>query len=568
MGGMMAEGIGESRIRTEFLGIADLLRGRLRVPVYQRAFSWGVEQVQEFWDDLASALQSDEREYFLGTVVFTASDVPQERLIIDGQQRLAATAMLLASARDLYVKYGENKAATTVSSDFLASYDIKTKSEQPHLVLNSEDEHFFKQVVIERDPSTPPTRACSSHVRIEEAYRCLDRALSAAVSDAGRRWENLLVEWLEFLSKRARVIAVDVPSEADAFLIFETLNDRGLDLTIADMLKNYLFGLARKRIDPVRANWLAATSILEKSTDERVLIAFLRHYWSSEKGLVRERDLYKSIQSEVRSENQAVELSARLRAAAVLYDALLRVDAEFWASHGQSAKANVETLLSLGLEQYRPLMLSAMQHFTAKELERLTRALVAWSVRGLVVGGLGSGTWEKVYCDAARRIRAGEIKRAVEVHDLVAAILPTDERFESAFAAISPKTKLARYLLLAIERGYKNDKEPYYVPNSDANQLNLEHVLPQNAVPEDWPAFDQDELQQWSQRLGNMVLMTRSKNAKLGNKAYAVKQPALAAAGAHFTKSAAQYSVWTPEAVTERQSELATLAPRIWPSKP
>lgn len=565
---MMAEGIGESRIHTEFLGIADLLRGSLRVPVYQRAFAWGVEQVEEFWSDLSAALDSDEREYFLGTVVFTAGDIQHERLIIDGQQRLAATVMLLAAARDLYIEHGEERAATSIAVDYLASYNIKTKSDEPHLTLNSEDEHYFKQVVVENPGGLAPTPAGPSHMRIREAFTSLSGSLRAAVVGAGSRWEAVLVDWVEFLSKRARVIAVDVPSEADAFLIFETLNDRGLDLTIADMLKNYLFGLAGRRIDTVRTNWLAATSILEKSTYERVLIAFLRHYWSSVKGLVRERDLYKSIQAEVRSENQAVDLSAKLRSAAVQYDALLRVDAEFWTAHGPSAKANMEILLSLSLEQYRPLMLSAMQHFSTKELERLTRALVSWSVRGLVVGGLGSGTWEKVYCEAARRIRAGDIKRASEVYDLVASIVPPDERFESAFKEIAPKTKLARYLLLASERGHLNDREPYYVPNANASEVNLEHVLPQNPRDGDWPTFQPDELQQWSQRLGNMVLLARSRNAKLGNKPFAVKKPELAAAKFHFTKAAAQSSDWTREAIADRQRQLAALAPRIWPSRP
>ena len=564
----MAEGIGESRIHTEFLGIADLLRAPLRVPVYQRAFAWGLEQVEEFWSDLSAALGSDEREYFLGTVVFTAGDNQQERLIIDGQQRLAATAMLLAAARDLYVEHGEDRAASSISLNYLASYNIKTKSDEPHLTLNSEDEHYFRQVVIESPAGVAPTPSGPSHTRIREAYACLAGSLRTAVVSAGTRWESVLVEWVEFLAKRARVIAVDVPSEADAFLIFETLNDRGLDLTIADMLKNYLFGLARKRIDTVRANWLSATSILEKSTDERVLIAFLRHYWSSVKGLVRERDLYKSIQAEVRSENQAVDLSVQLRGAAIQYDALLRVDAEFWTARGPSAKSNMEILLSLGLEQYRPLMLSAMQHFSDKELERLTRALVSWSVRGLVVGGLGSGTWEKFYCEAAKRVRAGDIKRAAEVYELVASIVPTDERFESAFADVSPKTKLARYLLLASERGYQNEREPYYVPNANASEVNLEHVLPQNPGEGDWPAFHPDELQQWSQRLGNMVLLARSKNAKVGNKPFAVKRAALAAASLHFTKSAAEYSDWTPDAISERQRQLAAYAPQIWPPRP
>ena len=133
---------------------------------------------------------------------------------------------------------------------------------------------------------------------------------------------------------------------------------------------------------------------------------------------------------------------------------------------------------------------------------------------------------------------------------------------------VSPKTKLARYLLLAIERGHQNKNEPYYVPNANASEVNLEHILPQNPQVGDWPAFRPEEIQQWSQRLGNMVLLARSKNAKLGNKPFAVKKAELAAALLHFTKAAAAYSDWTPDAIAGQQRQMAALAPRIWPSKP
>ena len=185
---------------------------------------------------------------------------------------------------------------------------------------------------------------------------------------------------LKFLDQDVQVIVVDVPDEADAFMIFETLNDRGLDLTIADLLKNYLFSLAGHHIEAVKTHWLAAVSTIETSHDERVFTTFLRHFWSSRVGLVRERDLYRSLKANIQSTPQAVEFVSHLHTASRLYAALLSSDHDYWSELGASVRDDVETLLRFGLEQFRPLLLAAMQYMPKKELRRVLRASIAWSV--------------------------------------------------------------------------------------------------------------------------------------------------------------------------------------------
>lgn len=93
-------------------------------------------------------------------------------------------------------------------------------------------------------------------------------------------------------------MVLTVPTDADAYLIFETLNDRGADLTIADLLKNYLFGRAGTKLDAVRDGWMQVLGALDISAENALFTTFLRHYWSSKHGAIRERELYKSIKSE------------------------------------------------------------------------------------------------------------------------------------------------------------------------------------------------------------------------------------------------------------------------------
>lgn len=202
---------------------------------------------------------------------------------------------------------------------------------------------------------------------------------------------------------------------------------------------------------------------------------------------------------------------------------------EYWDSFGGTARENLETLLRLDLEQNRPLLLAALQHFTDREQKKLLRSLVSWSVRGLVVGGIGGGTTEKNYCRAAMKIRRGEIKTAAEVLSEIAAIVPSDEDFRAAFAtARVPKSNIARYYLLALERQNAGEKEPELVPNSNEEEVNLEHVLPQRATAKDWgTSFNEEERRTFLHRVGNLALLKKVPNGRIGNKAFSVKGPIL-----------------------------------------
>jgi uncharacterized protein with ParB-like and HNH nuclease domain len=86
-------------------GIAHTLRDRrLTVPRYQRSYAWGEEQIVTFWEDLRSALFSSTPSYFLGTIVLSSEVNTRGNIIIDGQQRLATAAVLLAAIRDQFVE--------------------------------------------------------------------------------------------------------------------------------------------------------------------------------------------------------------------------------------------------------------------------------------------------------------------------------------------------------------------------------------------------------------------------------------------------------------------------------
>jgi len=202
-----------------------------------------------------------------------------------------------------------------------------------------------------------------------------------------------------------------------------------------------------------------------------------------------------------------------------------------------------------------------------KEKKRLLKALVSWSVRGLIVGGIGGGTAENAYCSAAVKIREGEITSTDQILKEIAAIVPSDAEFQTAFElARVPKSNLARYLLIALERGHNKKKEPEFVPNSNEDEVNLEHVLPKRARARDWGAqFDVDQRKEYVTRIGNMALLQKGPNGKIGNKKFSAKRAVLRASKFKLTKTIGQKADWSPQAINGRQQQLAALAVSVWP---
>lgn len=558
----------DSKFDFDMSGIGSVLASRLlSVPRYQRSYAWGSnerdEEVAEFWGDLHSAFAQGGEEYFLGTIVLSKDTAHDRLAVIDGQQRLATTAILLAAIRDTFRERGDGDRADIIQRDFLAKVGLRTNESVPQIILNADDDGYFGSRVIEGSGVTAQT---GSEKLIEGAYEYLKENVVNTADDAAGKWSDKLVEWVEFIEKRTQVIVVEVPTESDAFLIFETLNDRGADLTIADLLKNYLFGQSGDRIDSVQQSWITALANLDVSAEGgQRFTDFLRHFWSSQNGATRERDLYGRIKSKISSKSNAVEFAKNLSEASRLYDAILHSDREFWSSFEASVRRNVSILQVLQLEQNRPLLLAAMQHLPPLELKEMLRCLVSWSLRGIVVGGIGGGTAERVYCDAAVGIRAGKLKDAEEVKAALAPIIVSDEEFKGSFAAARiTRGRLARYVLAALERTASGKAEPELVPNEDEGQVNLEHVLPRSPKADDWPQFTDEEARAYLHRVGNMALLSKGPNGRIGNKPFVEKKPVLEKSELRLTYEAGAEGDWTPAVIDARQKQMADLAVETW----
>ena len=190
------------------------------------------------------------------------------------------------------------------------------------------------------------------------------------------------------------------------------------------------------------------------------------------------------------------------------------------------------------------------------KLKQALRAVVSWGVRGLVVGGIGGGTAEKAYCDAAVNVRNGSIKTVAELLTELETFVATDQEFHNAFASRRlTNGKLARYYLHALERVAIGHDEPELIPNQDSDQVNLEHILPKNPLEDEWPEFDPEEQSIWVHRLGNMVLLQKGPNDRIGNKPWADKKAVLNESELQLTARAATNAEWGKDEIDEAHAE-------------
>jgi hypothetical protein len=199
------------------------------------------------------------------------------------------------------------------------------------------------------------------------------------------------------------------------------------------------------------------------------------------------------------------------------------------------------------------------------ETRRSLEFLVSLGVRLQIASNTRSGAVELPLAEAAKAVFSDSITAADELKAELADVTPSDARLNAAFefARVS-NARQARYYLRSLQMAADAEEEPWFIPQTDRDVINLEHVLPRD--PEgNWPHFTDDEVRQNSTRLGNLALMRASDNSVLKSAGFEEKKVVLADSPYSLTAQIGQQAEWTPATIQERQKELAELAVRAWP---
>lgn len=545
----------------------------LRVPLNQRSYAWERGHVRTLLEDFSAVIQSDSPAYFLGTIVLTHA--PGGHLeVADGQQRLSTTSILIAAIRDyLFAESGTQKsAAMKYTQQYLLEFEEESGENAPKLRLNTDDNDFFVKNIL-LDPDHPDrgsaTATTSSHEKLSQAAaEARAHILKLVAPYAKPERAKRLYEWIKFIRDGAIVIVIRVPDHINAYTLFETLNDRGLRASQADILKNFLFGKAGDRLGEVSIKWSAMAGTIESVGQDDLLLTFLRHFWISQNGPTTEKELANKFRDTIIGRQQSVDVAIALESSSVDYAGLFTpLENMGWPQFDKQIRGYVFVITRvLGIEQVRPLLLAIIWKFTASEAKKSFRLLVSWSVRFLVAGGGGGGVLDRHYGLRAKEITEGSVTTVRDLATKMSSFVRNDNDFRAAMATHRvSKSPLARYYLRALELKMQGEPNPELGGIlEDTVLFNLEHVMPLS--PSDgWEHVPPETLQAFNKRLGNMALLNPESNVGLGNGSFAKKAATYKASPLLLTQMIAEETEWSADQIDVRQMRMAELAVQVWP---
>ena len=562
-------------------GIGEFIQHRrfFRVPDHQRDFAWTEEEVEQFIDDVIGALQDSDEDYFLGLVVVVEPGHDGVWEILDGQQRLATTTMVYAGIREWLRSDGFEEDAIKLQDDFIGSRELGETETVSRLTLNINNRAAFREFVVDRHNDAflaskhDLAPRYSSEGLLIGATRICRRRVSELASQSGQEPKvqaNILYDLAKYLRDRVKIVVMNVASTANAYVIFETLNDRGLDLSVLDLVKNHLFGRSGTHLDEVQSNWIAMlSSLVGRQSDD-----FLKVFWTSRWGRIQRGKLFDQWRIKYGSltPTKVTALSAELNQAADRFSALEAPDHDVWNSYSSACKRAVKSLSVLGSRQTWPVMLAAFETFDANEMERLLNLLIILTVRYQTVGKRRTGLLEIASARIARGVFAGELNSPQKVWKEYSQLVPNDKEFLEDFGRwYERKASRARYILAELEKAeFKHSHQGAYPEKIPPwEELTLEHVFPVNPGSEwsDEMKADPELREEYVHRLGNLCLLQKKPNKEASGKGFPFKkEQILAKSELTLTSAIGQsYDKWDRASIEHRQEALGNLALIAWP---
>ena len=529
------------------------------IPDYQRPYSWGEDQTLQLVDDLLDVLdRGTDEPYFLGSVVLVNHGQPSEHDIIDGQQRLTTLTILLSVLRELTTTAG---LADELSRMLVEPGNIvQGLQPRPRLALRDRDGAFFAQHVQQPGgiatvlSSVPQTKNDAQESIVSNA-RALHKTLSG--------WsEHKRLDLVQLLGNRTFLVVVTTPDLASAHRIFSVMNSRGLDLTPTDIFKSQVIGALAGggASDDYAAKWEDAEEALTRQSFADLFL-HIRTIVSKERAKV---ELLREFPEQVLNHYLPDRAKEFVDDVVLPYASAYEViqNASYSSVNG-AEKVNrwLRRLDQLDNNDWRPAALWALRHhshdpaFLDGFLDRLERLAASMLLQRTYATPRATR-----YISLLKELDQGAGRDAVSFNLTDTEKAETRKRLGGEIYLAS---KVRKYVLLRLDEMLANNPGVVY----DHPVITVEHVLPQNpAAGSEWlTRFTDEQREQWTHRLANLILLNRQKNSEAQNYDF-VKKKEKYFTGRHgvsafaMTTQVLGHPEWTPEVLRVRQeSQLATL---------
>jgi len=265
--------------------------------------------------------------------------------IVDGQQRLTTITLMLSALRNAFQTFGESDLAKGVHN-FIEKADIDNVN---IFVLDSETSYPYLQSHIQS--FIPDVLDCSvgnEEQRLKIGFDIITTNLNKLMPKTSEgeidlsKKENAIRILKEIRDKvlSLKLVFIQLDNEEDAYLIFETLNTRGRDLTTADLVKNLLLKKLKNnqiKYDSPKEIWNEILEIFDENELENGMRDFLYHYWLSKHTNITEKKLFSNIKKTVSSAEKANELLTDLKTNSKYYTSIVAPDNHIWTRVSKSS---------------------------------------------------------------------------------------------------------------------------------------------------------------------------------------------------------------------------------------
>lgn len=538
-----------------------------QIPPYQRPYSWTTEQAAALFDDIKAACEkasgSEPDPYFLGSIVLAKEDGSAEAKVIDGQQRLTTLTILIAAlAARLTPKDGAQlrKLLFQEGFSFIGAADVYRLTPRPR------DVKFFRTYVQEPDGLT--RISLLELAQLTDAQRNMADNAVLFVEKLGELTDEGVVKLTTYLLNFCYLVAVSTPNSDTAFRIFTVLNDRGLDLTAADIIKNELIGhLPSTQQDLYTGKWedleeeLGAGRFGELFSHIRMIFARAK----SRGNLLGEfrANVKVAFEDPARFIDEWIE---------PLGDVYTRVTRAAWESstHAEPINENLKWLNRIDNSDWVPPALDYLRRHR-HEPKLLAAFLIALErmAASMFIRRTGINARIERHGRLLEEIASGsDVMAPGGVLDL------TKEEREETLQNLSGELYLLgrplSYVLLRLDAALGDGTATF-----QHAVITVEHVLPQTPSSESkWVSlFTTEQRAYWTHRLGNLVLLHRRKNSAAQNFDFSIKKEKYFGGGdgaAPFllTNQVLLEPTWEPAVVEKRQSQLLAKLTQIWRLEP
>jgi len=602
----------EEKIRAEQICIDDLFGDKylFEIPNYQRSFVWEKDNFEQLFNDIKDEIEKSKKNhgnnsrdyepYFLGSIVLHTKESKDDGSgrydIIDGRQRLASLAILIAVMRDLATSVGSEQAKDTLQAKIYQKENrYRGTQESVRITVKDNEQDFFKtyiltpagteQTIISDRDSAKKLKNIRQKLN-ESGNRMLDAIevfRDGFLNSEGKVDNELIDNYISYLLQKVVIVAVKTSSLASAFRLFKTLNKRGIELGSADILKSeVLSAIPDKERQKYAQKWesIEEEAGANKKVKLETLISFMRMielpgrqkyevFEEFEDRLFPNRPGFKG--------KQFIDYLSELKN---IYKEKIEdsnIDSEIEKKKNEGYYYNLMSLMK-NFFVFNEWM-AAILHFHKKFsddsylfifLKHLERAIfIDW-----ITGATQEKRVARIYEIIKIINEQGNPRLVVEHSVFNEEIKAKQSLFEEAINDIGfynkSSKKLARYTLLRIdmERSDNRNKISEYY-----GEITVEHILPENPYHEYWlERFNEDLRIEWTNRLGNLTLLDKKKNNKSANKpfpekkAYFYERKGKTTIKSSFdlTNELQDYDDWSIDFLEERHDKLKREAINIW----